>query len=134
MNKFLIVILGPTGIGKTELSISIAEILDTEIISSDSRQIYKELRIGTATPSKDQLARIKHHFIRTISILDYYNASMFENDVVKLLDKLFLKKQYVLMTGGSGLYINAVCNGIDEIPTVDPEIRKKISDCYKNNK
>ncbi|OFX19758.1 MAG: tRNA (adenosine(37)-N6)-dimethylallyltransferase MiaA [Bacteroidetes bacterium GWA2_31_9b] len=121
--KNLIVIIGPTGIGKTDLSIEIAQKLNTEIISCDSRQIYKELKIGTAVPSDDQLNKVKHHFIGNKSIYDYYNASMFEVEVLELLEKLFLKFENVIMTGGSGLYVDAVCNGIDDLPTIEQELR-----------
>jgi len=121
--KNLIVIIGPTGIGKTDLSIEIAQKLNTEIISCDSRQIYKELKIGTAVPSDVQLNKVKHHFIGNKSIYDYYNASMFEVEVLELLEKLFLKFENVIMTGGSGLYVDAVCNGIDDLPTIEQELR-----------
>jgi len=131
MNKFLIIILGPTGIGKTEISIEIAEKLDTEIISCDSRQIYKELIIGTAVPSPEQLKKIQHHFIGNKSIYDYYNASMFEYEVIELLEELFKEKNEVLMVGASGLYIDAVCKGLDDIPAVDQELRKKLIARYK---
>lgn len=121
--KSLIVIVGPTGIGKTDLSIEIAKEFNAEIISSDSRQIYKELKIGTAVPSFDQLNNIKHHFIGNKSIHDYYNASMFEFEVIDVLKKLFLTYDNVVMTGGSGMYINAVCDGIDDLPSIDQELR-----------
>jgi len=130
-NKTLIVIVGPTAIGKTELCIDLAESLNTEIISADSRQIYKELNIGTAKPGEDELNRVKHHFIGTKSIFDYYTAGMFELDVLKLLEELFVKHEQVIMTGGSGLYINAVCEGIDALPKVDPEIRNKLIEQYE---
>jgi tRNA dimethylallyltransferase len=122
----LIVILGPTATGKTDLAIEIAHRLVTEIISSDSRQIYKEIRIGTSRPSEKQLSLVKHHFIASHSIYDYYNASMFEFEVIDLLHGLFKKHKNVVMTGGSGLYIEAVCNGIDDLPAVEPEIRTKL--------
>ena len=122
----LIVILGPTGIGKTDLSIEIAQEFNTEIISSDSRQIYKELRIGTAVPTDEQLNRVKHHFIGNKSIYDYYNASMFEFEVLDTLDELFRKFEQVVMTGGSGMYINAVCDGIDDLPTIDEKLRQDL--------
>jgi tRNA dimethylallyltransferase len=124
--KTLIVIIGPTGIGKTDLSIEIAQKFNTEIISCDSRQIYRELKIGTAVPSEEQLQKVKHHFIGNKSIYDYYNASMFEVEVLELLDNLFSNHHFVIMTGGSGLYIDAVCNGIDELPTIDQELRDEL--------
>jgi tRNA dimethylallyltransferase len=126
MTKTLIVILGPTGIGKTDLSIDIAKYYNAEIVSSDSRQIYKELKIGTAVPSELQLSIVKHHFISNKSIYDYYNASMFEFEVIDLLNKLFIDHDEVIMTGGSGLYINAVCDGIDELPTIDEQLREDL--------
>ena len=121
--KTLIVILGPTGIGKTDLSIEIAQEFKAEIISSDSRQIYHELKIGTAVPTTDQLNQVKHHFIGNKSIYDYYNASMFEFEVLDTLEELFQSSNQVVMTGGSGMYINAVCDGIDELPTIDQKLR-----------
>lgn len=122
----LIVILGPTGIGKTDLSIDVAKAFNTEIISSDSRQVYKELKIGTAVPTDEQLQKVKHHFIGNKSIYDYYNASMFEFEVLDILKELFQKKDQVVMTGGSGMYINAVCDGIDELPTIDQKLREDL--------
>ena len=122
----LIVIVGPTGIGKTDLSIDIAKEFNTEIISSDSRQIYRELKIGTAVPSDDQLAQVKHHFIGNKSIYDYYNASMFEFEVIDVLSELFKTHAQVVMTGGSGMYVNAVCDGIDDLPTIDNELRQNL--------
>ncbi|RLD63668.1 MAG: tRNA (adenosine(37)-N6)-dimethylallyltransferase MiaA [Bacteroidetes bacterium] len=132
MNKNLIVILGPTGIGKTDFSIYIAQKLNTCIISSDSRQIYKELKIGTAVPSDEQLKKVKHYFIANKSIYDYYNASQFEFEVIDLLNELFKTSNNVLMVGGSGMYIDAVCNGIDNLPTIDEEVRKNLLDRLEN--
>jgi tRNA dimethylallyltransferase len=131
-NKELIVISGPTAIGKTSLSIEIAKKINTEIISADSRQIYKELTIGTAVPSDEELLQVKHHFIQCVSIYDYYNASRFEDDVNALLETLFLKMDRVILCGGSGLYIDAVCKGIDILPTIDPLIRNKIQQQFDN--
>ncbi len=127
----LIVILGPTGIGKTDLSIEIAQEFKTEIISSDSRQVYKELKIGTAVPTNEQLETVKHHFIGNKSIYDYYNASMFELEVLDTMKKLFKKTNQVVMTGGSGMYINAVCDGIDELPTIDLKLRNDLIKQYE---
>lgn len=110
----------------------LARSFKTEIISADSRQIYREMKIGTAVPSEDQQRDVIHHLIQTRSIHDYYNASMFEMEVLALLKKLFLKKDILLLVGGSGLYIDAVCKGIDDIPTVDPEVRKNLKDKYNN--
>jgi tRNA dimethylallyltransferase len=131
MNNTLIVLLGPTGVGKTDLSIELAGYFGTEIISCDSRQFYREMQIGTAVPSDKQLKEIRHHFIRFISVKDYYSASLFERDVLNLIPSLFQKNNSVIMTGGSGLYIEAVCNGIDSIPDVDPSIRKKYMKKYR---
>jgi tRNA dimethylallyltransferase len=125
-NRLLAVIVGPTAIGKTEISISIAKQLGTEIISCDSRQIYNEMKIGTARPAESQLKEVRHHFIASISINDYYNASMFEFAVINLLDELFKNNRLVVMTGGSGLYADAVCKGIDDLPTIEPEIRTNL--------
>ncbi|MDR1171050.1 MAG: tRNA (adenosine(37)-N6)-dimethylallyltransferase MiaA [Bacteroidales bacterium] len=126
MNK-LIVITGPTAVGKTSATIEAARRLRTEIISCDSRQMYREMRIGTAVPTAEELASVPHHFIGNLSIHDYYNVSMFEQECLQLLDQLFAKYQTVVMTGGSGLYIDALCRGIDDFPTVDPEIRKTVT-------
>ena len=128
MSNLLIVILGPTGIGKTDVAIKIATELDTYIISADSRQVFKELNIGTAIPDTSQLKKIKHFFIQHKSIHDYYSASIYEQEVISLLKKIFPVKEKVVMAGGSGLYIDAVCEGIDDIPDVDPEIRKKVEE------
>ena len=131
MNR-LIVITGPTAVGKTNIAIEVAKALNTEIISCDSRQMYREMRIGTAVPSAEELAAVPHHFIGNLSIHDYYNVSMFEQDCLQLLGKLFLKYPTVVMTGGSGLYIDAVCKGIDDFPTVDTEIRKTVTGWFES--
>lgn len=122
----LIVLLGPTGVGKTELSLRVASHVGSPIISADSRQLYKELVIGTAAPTAEQLARIKHYFVGTLSLTDYYNASQFEEEVLLCLENLFQSISNVVMTGGSMMYIDAVCNGIDELPTVSQEIRTNL--------
>lgn len=127
MNNTLIVIQGPTGIGKSNLSIQIAKHFDTEIISSDSRQIFKELSIGTAVPSAEDLQTVPHHLIHSHSIHDNYNASRYEKDALRIISRLHQKRQTVIMTGGSMLYVDAVCKGIDDQPHVDPEIRETIS-------
>jgi tRNA dimethylallyltransferase len=118
----LIVVSGPTAIGKTELSIHLAKELNCDIISADSRQIYREMSIGTAKPAPKELAAVKHHFINYKSINEYYSAGRFEVDTLELLKRY--DKEVVLMTGGSGLYIKAVCEGIDEFPGPDPGLRK----------
>jgi tRNA dimethylallyltransferase len=130
MQNSLIVLLGPTGVGKTDVSIDIARHFGTAIISCDSRQFYREMTIGTAVPSEEQLSAIKHHFIQFLSVKDYYSSSLFERDVLQILPALFSKNNIVLMTGGSGMYINAVCYGIDDIPDADPEIRQKYTRKY----
>lgn len=122
----LIVLLGPTGVGKTELSLRVASHVGSPIISADSRQLYKELVIGTAAPTAEQLARVKHYFVGTLSLTDYYNASQFEEEVLLCLENLFQSTSNVVMTGGSMMYIDAVCNGIDELPTVSQEIRTNL--------
>ena len=126
MSKTLIVVTGPTGIGKTSAGIKIARHFNTEIVSSDSRQIFKELYIGTAVPEPRELEAVKHHFIQTHSITDNYNASRYETEALALLDKLFTTKDTVVMVGGSMLYIDAICKGIDLMPDADPEIRASL--------
>lgn len=123
-NKTLVVLLGPTGVGKTEISLRMAEHFGCPIVSSDSRQFYRELKIGTAAPTEAQLARVKHYFIGTHSIHDEYNAGQYELDVMTLLEDLFLQHDVVMLVGGSMMYIDAVCNGMDDIPGVDPETRE----------
>lgn len=121
--KTLIVVLGPTGVGKTELCLSLAEHLDTSIVNADSRQIFAELPIGTAAPTAEQQQRVKHYFVGNHHIEDYYSAAMYEQDVLTLLQQLYQSQDVVLLTGGSMMYIDAVCNGIDDIPTVRDDIR-----------
>jgi len=133
MKNILIVLLGPTGVGKTDISINLANRFNCEIISADSRQFFSEMKIGTAVPSDDQLNTINHHFIRFKSVEDYYSSSLFERDVINLLPTLFSKNNFVLMSGGSGMYIDAVCRGIDDIPDVDPEVREKYISRYKED-
>jgi tRNA dimethylallyltransferase len=124
MSKTLFVILGPTGVGKTELSLEIARRLSVSIINADSRQIYAELPIGTAAPTEEQQKRIKHYFVGNHHLQDYYSASMYEEDVMNLLNEQFQTNDYALLTGGSMMYIDAVCKGLDDIPTVKDEIRE----------
>jgi len=130
MKKTLVVLAGPTAVGKTSCGIEVAKHFDTEIISADSRQIYRETTIGTAVPSRDQLAQVKHHFIQVISVEKPYNASNFEIQVLGKLEHLFKVHDLVLMVGGSGLYIDAVCHGIDELPETDPRIRAGLLERY----
>jgi tRNA dimethylallyltransferase len=124
MSKTLFVILGPTGVGKTELSLEIARRLSVSIINADSRQIYAELPIGTAAPTEEQQKRIKHYFVGNHHLQDYYSASMYEEDVMNLLNEQFQTNDYALLTGGSMMYIDAVCKGLDDIPTIKDEIRE----------
>lgn len=131
--KHLLVVVGPTAVGKTAKAIEWAKFLNTEIISCDSRQFYKELKIGTAAPSDEELNAVKHHLIGHLSITDYYNVSRFEADALQCLDKLFLTKDVVVMVGGSGLYIDALCNGIDDLPDPDETIRNKVNEDFINN-
>jgi tRNA dimethylallyltransferase len=123
LKKTLLVILGPTGVGKTDISLRLAEHFVCPIISSDSRQFYRELKIGTAAPTDEQLSRVTHYFIGSHSIFDEYNAGQYELDVIELLDHLFLKNDVILLVGGSMMYIDAICNGIDNIPKIDNDTR-----------
>ena len=123
----LVVLLGPTGVGKTELSLRIAEKLNTCILSADSRQMYADLRIGTAAPTTEQLARVTHHFVGQLRLTDSYSAAQYEAEALFLLDRIFTRRPVALLTGGSMMYIDAVCRGLDDIPSVDPEIRARLS-------
>ena len=130
--KTLIVIAGPTASGKTAFSIELAKALDTVILSADSRQFYKEMSIGTAAPTEEELRQAKHYFVHHISIEDKYDVADYEYDAITLLDELFKTHDAVIMTGGSGLFIDAVCNGIDAMPDVQPEIREKVEKLYQD--
>ena len=124
--KTLIVITGPTAVGKTALCLDIAQHFGIPIINADSRQIYKELKIGTASPTEEQLAKVKHYFVGSLSLNDYYSASLFEQQTMEILEREFAKSDYALMAGGSMMYIDAVCDGIDDIPTVDDHTREML--------
>ncbi|MDX2431195.1 MAG: tRNA (adenosine(37)-N6)-dimethylallyltransferase MiaA [Bacteroides sp.] len=126
MEKTLLVLAGPTAIGKTSCGIQLAEHFSTEIISADSRQIYLETNIGTAVPTAEELGRVKHHFIQSTSLENPYNASRFELDALQTVERLFKDHELVLMVGGSGLYIDAVCKGIDDLPSADPQLRSRL--------
>lgn len=126
------VIAGPTGIGKTRITAIIAKKFHSEVISFDSRQVYKELKIGTAFPSLEELRNVPHHMLGNKSIHQYYNASMFEEEVIDLLDNLFEKHDFLFMTGGTGFYLDAVLKGIDVLPTVDPDIRFDLRKKYED--
>jgi tRNA dimethylallyltransferase len=123
MTKTMVVIAGPTGVGKTTTGIELAKAYKSEIISADSRQIYKEIPIGTAAPSIDEQAGVAHHLVATRSVFDYYNAFEFEQDALELSETLFQKHDVLFMVGGSMMYIDAFCHGIDELPTIDPQLR-----------
>ena len=129
--KTLIVLIGPTGVGKTELSLSIAEKYGSPILSSDSRQLYADLKTGTAAPTPEQMERVKHFFVGTLKLTDYYSAAQYETDVMKLTEELFQNHEVLLMTGGSMMYVDAVCTGIDDIPTVDAETRAHMMAHYE---
>jgi tRNA dimethylallyltransferase len=131
--KTLLILTGPTGVGKTALSLELANALQSPILSCDSRQLYKEIPIGTAAPAPGQLSHTTHYFIGSQSIHDYYSAARYEIDVLGLLEQLFKTRDTVLMTGGSMLYIDAVCNGIDDMPDVDPLLRKELSTRFEQD-
>lgn len=129
--KYLIILAGPTASGKTATAIKLAKAFDAEIISADSRQFYKELSIGTAAPTAEELAQVKHHFVHNLSIEDKYDVADYERDVLDFLKQYFKTKNIAIMTGGSGLFIDAVCNGLDAIPDVTDEIRMKVQKMYE---
>ena len=130
MNNYLIIIVGATAIGKTALAISLAKYFNSEIVSCDSRQFFKEMEIGTAVPSKEELAAIPHHFIQNKSIFDTYNVGDYEKEVIPLLDSLFLKNNIQIAVGGSGLYVDAILKGFDDFPEVSEEIKQKVENGY----
>lgn len=130
-SKNLIVVVGATAVGKTDFCIRLAQNLETVIISADSRQFYREMNIGTAKPSQEELAAVPHYFINSHSITTEYNAGQYEKDVLELLEKLFLQYDNVIMTGGSGLYINAVCNGMDEMPDIPETLRQELNQRFE---
>lgn len=132
MDKTLLVLVGPTGVGKTELSLQLAERYHTCIVSADSRQLYADLKIGTAAPTPAQQARVEHHLVGTLQLTDYYSAARYEEEVIQLLENhLFGQHDVVLLTGGSMMYVDAVCKGIDDIPTVDDETRQHLLKRYE---
>lgn len=130
-SKNLIYIAGPTGIGKTEISINLAKELNTEIISCDSRQFYKELKIGTSPPNDEQLEEVTHHFIYNKSIHDNYNVGMYEDDAIRKISELFTDKDYLILVGGSGLYADSIMYGIDNFPKVSEEVRNNLRNAYE---
>lgn len=131
MKKFLVMLCGPTAVGKTDVAIGVARHFGTEIISADSRQVYREMRIGTASPDQQQLAAVPHHLIGHITITDTYNVSIYEQEVLLLLEDLFTRHQMVILTGGSGLYLDVISNGIDDLPDIDPDLRRKLRRQYE---
>ena len=133
MSKTVYIIVGPTAIGKTALAIQLAKHLQTEIISADARQCYKELNIGVARPSIEELNQVPHHFIASHSIQETVNASVFEHYALDIAEKLFETKENIVMVGGTGLYIKAFCEGLDDIPAIDPAIRSNIITAYESN-
>lgn len=132
-SKFLIVIVGSTAVGKTSLSIELAKTLKTEIISADSRQVFREMSIGTAKPTQDEMKGIPHHFISSHSILENFNAGKFEQEAISLIGQLFKKHNILILVGGSGLYIDAVCKGFDELPESNSATREKLNALYIKN-
>lgn len=131
MNKHLIVIAGPTAVGKTALSIELAKHFDCPVISADSRQFYREMSIGTAKPTKAEMQEVPHHFIDNVSIQDTYSVGQYEREAIECMDRLFNEHSHLILVGGSGLYINAVLNGVDEFEEIPLEIREKIIKVYE---
>jgi tRNA dimethylallyltransferase len=131
--KYLITIVGPTAIGKTSLSINLAQYFNCDIISCDSRQFFKEMRIGTAVPTTEELAGAQHHFIQNKSIFENYTVGDFEKEAIAKLDELFLTKDYVVMVGGSGLYVDAVLKGFDDFPEIDASVREEVTSNYEKS-
>ena len=131
MMNTLLVLLGPTGVGKTEWSIRIASALNCSIVSADSRQIYRGMRIATAAPTSEQQEQIPHYFVGTLSPETYYSASNYEQDVISLLNELFAVQPVVILSGGSMMYIDALCKGMDELPTVDETLRRELQELYQ---
>ena len=132
MTKNLIVIVGPTAIGKTSMSIKIAKALGCEIVSADSRQFYKEMKIGTAVPTTQELSEAKHHLIQHISVQDNYSVGDFEKEAIELIEKLFQNNKYVVLVGGSGLYVDAITKGLDDFPDIDPRVRTQLQKLLDN--
>jgi tRNA dimethylallyltransferase len=131
--KYLLTIIGPTAIGKTSLSIGLSQAFSCDIISCDSRQFYKEMAIGTAVPSQEELAAATHHFIQNRSIFENYSVGDFEKEAIVKLDELFLKNDFVILVGGSGLYVDAILKGFDEFPEIDNAIREEVRQNYETN-
>ena len=130
--KTLLVIVGPTGVGKTELSLRAAEYFSTSILNADSRQLYRDIPIGTAAPTAEDLSRVPHHFVGTLNLDDYYSAARYESEAMSLLERLFAVCDTVVLSGGSMLYVDAVCQGIDDIPTISDSVRQRMRERYEN--
>lgn len=130
--KTLLVIVGPTGVGKTELSLRAAEYFSTSILNADSRQLYRDIPIGTAAPTAEDLSRVPHHFVGTLNLDDYYSAARYESEAMSLLERLFAGRDIVVLSGGSMLYVDAVCQGIDDIPTISDSVRQQMRERYEN--
>ena len=128
--RFLVLIVGPTAVGKTDFCLKLANFFNSEIISCDSRQFYREMNLGTAKPSESELSLVRHHFINSLSVEDVYDVKKFENEAIDLLENLFQKHQILILTGGSGLFADAVIDGLDEMPQIDERIRKELIDEY----
>ena len=128
MAKTLIVITGPTGVGKTGKAIELAQSLGTEIVSADSRQLYRDIPIGTAAPTAEELAMVKHHFVGILGLEEYYSAAQFEVDALEVIKRIFAERDYTVMCGGSMLYVDAICRGIDDIPTISDEVRSRVAE------
>ncbi|GAB3917232.1 tRNA (adenosine(37)-N6)-dimethylallyltransferase MiaA [Larkinella terrae] len=132
MNKLLLVIAGPTAVGKTSLCVRLAQILQTEVVSADSRQLYRELNIGTAKPTPEEMQGVRHHFIDSHSILEPVSAGQYEREALVVINELFQKKEVVILSGGTGLYIDAVCFGLDDVPQAEPELRAELMERLEN--
>ncbi len=130
--KTLIIIAGPTAVGKTDLCVKIAKLLDTDVVSADSRQFYRELAIGTAKPTIEEMAGVKHHFINSHSIQDYYSVGDFERDCLVVLEEIFQRKDVAILTGGSGMFIKMITDGIDEMPVADLDLRQNLAQRLDN--
>lgn len=130
ISKYLIIVTGPTASGKTALSVDLAKAFNTDVISADSRQFFKEMQIGTARPNDEELQGVPHHFLGHISIHEYYNAGIFEKEALEVLNNIFSKKNIAIVCGGSGMYVNVLCYGLDDLPEQDEEIRKELEKLY----
>ncbi|WP_240970898.1 tRNA (adenosine(37)-N6)-dimethylallyltransferase MiaA [Flammeovirga aprica] len=131
--KILVVVVGPTAVGKTDFCVELARKLSTEIVYADSRQFFKEMQIGTARPTEEEMQEIPHHFVGHLSIEQEYSFGHYEKDTLQLLEQLFQNHKYVILSGGSGMYVDAICNGIDPMPTSDPNVREVLNNRYKQD-